>query len=194
VQFFLHRFKSLFFSAGTLLGFVLGILLGILLPQPYGIGLLALLGWVVIPVDLVSLLFGYNAITNQNGPGGFQWPQWAAWVRWGVVLYYVLFLVCYGWCSYRATRQTGAVRDGLLSVVWVALVTIISAIIPVVVTSMWPPQALIGQGSDLSALLFSLEGAVELCAFFALPLLAMALLAGLVGAGLSRLFSTQADR
>jgi hypothetical protein len=160
-----------------------------LLPQPYDIWLLVLLGWVVIPVDLISLLFGYNAIANQNGPGGFQWPQWAVWVRWGVVLYYVLFLVCYGWCSYRATRQTGAVGDGLLSVVWVALVTIISAIIPATLTIMWQNQVLFSQGSDLSTLLFSLEGAVELCAFFALPLLAMALLAGLVGSGLSRLFS-----
>jgi hypothetical protein len=196
VQIFFQHFKSLFFSAGTLLGLglALGILLGILLPQPYDIGMLVLLGWVAIPIDLVSLPFGYNAIANQNGPGGFQWPQWAVWVRWGVVLYYVLLLVCYGWCSYRATRQTGAVSDGLLSVVWVALVTIISAIIPVMVTSMWPPQAFIGQGSNLSTLLFSLEGAVELCALFALPLLAMALLAGLVGSGLGRLFSTQTDR
>ena len=78
--------------------------------------------------------------------------------------------------------------------VWAALVTIISAIISAVVTMMWPPQVLIGQGSDLSTLLFSLEGAVELCAVFALPLLAMALLAGLVGSGLGRLLSTQADR
>jgi hypothetical protein len=80
VQIVFQRFKSLFFSAGTLLGLVLGILLGILLPQPYDIGLLVLLGWVAIAVDLMSLPFGYNAITNQNGPGGFQWPQWAIWV------------------------------------------------------------------------------------------------------------------
>lgn len=156
--------------------------------------MLVLLGWLLIPIALMSLPFGYNAISNANGPGGFQWPQWAVWARWGVVLYYVLLLVSYGWCSYRATRLTGAVRDGLLSAVWVALVTIISAIIPAMVTSMWPPQALIGQGSNLSTLLFSLEGSAELCAFFALPLVVMALLAGLVGFWLGRLFSSQADR
>jgi hypothetical protein len=194
VQIFLPRFKSLFFSAGTLLGLVLGILLGILLPQPYDIGWLVLLGWFAIPVDLISLPFGYNAITNQNGPGGFQWPEWAVWVRWGVVLYYMLLLLCYVWYSYRATRQTGTVRDGLISVVWVALVTIISAIISATLTIMWQNQVPFSLGSDLSTLLFSLAGAVELCAFFALPLLAIALLAGLVGSGLSRLFSTQADR
>lgn len=156
--------------------------------------MLVLLGWFAIPIDLISLPFGYNAITNQNGPGGFQWPQWAVWVRWGVVLYYILLLVSYGWCSYRSTRKTDAVKDGLISAVWVALVTIISAIIPVMVIRMWPPQALIGQGNNLSTLLFSLKGSVELCAFFAIPLLVIALLAGLVGSWLGRLFSSQADR
>jgi hypothetical protein len=86
------------------------------------------------------------------------------------------------------------VRDGLISAVWVALVTIISAIISATLTILWPPQTLIIQGSNLSTLLFSLEGSVELCAFFAIPLLVMALLVGLVGSVLGRLFSTQADR
>lgn len=194
VHFLLHRFTSLFVSAGTLLGLVLGILLGILLPQPYDIGMLALLGWVAIPIDLISLPFGYNAITNQNGPGGYQWPQWAVWARWGVVLYYILLLVCYGWCSYRATRQTGSVGCGLLSVIWVALVTIISAIIAAAVTIMWPPQVLFGQRSELSTLLQFLQGAAQLCAIFALPLLAIALLVGLVGSVLGRLFWTHTDR
>jgi hypothetical protein len=111
----------------------------------------------------------------------------------GVVLYYVLLLVCYGWCSYQATRQTGVVGDGLLAVVWVALVTIISAIILAVVTMMWSNQVFFGQGGNLSTLLFSLQGAVELCAFLALPLLAMALVVGLGGSVLGRLFSSQAD-
>jgi hypothetical protein len=62
------------------------------------------------------------------------------------------------------------------------------------VTSMWPPQAFILQGSTLSTLLFSLKGAVELCAFIAIPFLVMALLAGLVGFWLGRLFSSEADR
>jgi hypothetical protein len=194
VQIFLQRFKSLFFSAETLLGLALGILLGILIPQPYYIGWFVLLGWFLIPIALMSLPFGYNAITDANGPGGYQWPQWAVWARWGVVLYYVLLLVSYGWCSYRSTRKTGTVRDGLLSAVWVALVTIISAIIPDMLTSMWPPQALIIQGSTLSTLLFSLKASVELSAFIAIPLVVLALLAGLVGSWLSRLFSTQADR
>ena len=110
VQIFFQRFKSLFFSAGTLLGLALGILLGTLMPQPYDIGWLVLLGWLLIPIALISLPFGYNAIANANGPGGFQWPQWAVWARWGVVLYYVLLLVSYGWCSYRATRQKGSVE------------------------------------------------------------------------------------
>jgi hypothetical protein len=187
VQIFLQHFKSLIFSAGTLPGVALGIVLGFLLPQPYGIGWLGLLGWFLIPVGIISLPFGYNAITNMNGPGGYQWPQWAVWARWGVVLYYVLLLVCYGWCSYRATRQTGSMRNGLLAAVWVALVTIIIAIIAATVTSMWPPQSLTGQGSNLSILLIFLKGAIELCALFALPLLAMALLAGLVGSWLGRL-------
>ena len=193
MQIFLQRFKSLFFSAWTLLGLALGILLGILMPQPYDIGWFVLLGWLLIPIALMSLPFGYNAIANANGPGGYQWPQWAVWARWGVVLYYVLLLVSYGWCSYRAMRQTGAVRDGLTSAVWVALVMIISAIIPVMVTSMWPPQMIIIHGSTLYTLLFSLESAVVLCAFIAIPLLIMALLAGLVGSWLARLFSIQAD-
>lgn len=192
MQISLQRLKSLFFSAGTLLGFALGIVLGILMPQPYDIGWLVLLGWFLIPIALISLPFGYNAIANANGPGGYQWPQWAIWARWGVVLYYALLLVSYGWCSYRVTRQTGAVKNGLISAVWVALVTIISAIIPFMVTSTWPPQAIIIQGSTLSALLFALAAAVVLCAFIAIPLLVMALLAGLVGAWLGRPFSTQA--
>ena len=55
-------------------------------------------------------------------------------------------------------------------------------------------QAFILQGSTLSTLLFSLEGAVELCAFIAIPFLVMALLAGLVGFWLGRRFSLEADR
>lgn len=100
VQFFLQRFTSLFFSAGTLLG--------ILLLQPYDIWLLVLLGWFAIPIDLLSLPFGYNSFANQND----QWPEWAVWIRWGVVFYYVLLLLCCGWCSYRTTRQTGAPVHG----------------------------------------------------------------------------------
>ena len=147
---------------------------------------------------LISLPFGYNSLAYPNGPNGpggnGDWPQWTIWGRWGVVLYYVLLLLCFAWCSYRATRQTGSVGNGLLAAGWVALLTIISAITPAVVMSLWVNQVFFGQEHFFSDLLFTLQAMIESCAFLLLPFLFMALLIGMLSSWLAKQISTQIDR
>ncbi len=172
----LQRLKALSHSAATPLGILLGIPLGILLEMPYSIGFFLLLGWVLIPLNFIKIVSGDSTLIHPFGLGGLQWPQWVIWGLRGVVLFYLLFLFCSGLCAYRATRHSGILADGLLSAAWVALVTLLTAILSATLAIQWE------QGHSLSVLLFHLGEAAQDCAFLLVPFYVMALLVGLAGA------------
>jgi hypothetical protein len=184
MAFFLQRLKPLAFSWKTPLGIILGIILGIFMGLPYYIFLFVLLGWIFIPSTLVQLLFGNDVITHSISSAGY--PAWVSWVEWGIVIFYILFLCCYGWCAYQATQRTGSVSAGIGSALWLAFVMILSAIIPSALTMMWC------QKDTLSTLPFYLGGTLVICSLFSIPLAIMALLTGYAGVLLGKRFYTKA--
>ena len=177
---FLQRLTSLAFSLETLMSIVLGVILGIFFGLPHYIWLFALVGWMLIPISLVQLVFGHDAITHSIGGGGIPNPDWVGWVNWGIVVFYLLFLCWYGGDAYRVTCQTGLVRDGIRSSLCSALVMLLSAILPATFMMMWL------QSSSFSSFLFYLGGALVLCFLFAIPLGVMALLTGYIGSWIGK--------
>ncbi len=183
MRFLLQRLDALVRSAGTPLGIFLGTLLGILMSMPYNIGIMVILGWLLIPLNFLTIVTGDSSLTHPFGVGGLQWPDWVIWGQRGVVLWYMLFLFCSGWCAYRATRQTGRLKDGVLHALWIAPVVLVSAIIPATLTSLFL------NGYSLSILLFFAGASAQTCALLLLPLAGVALIGGLVGTRLVRTFS-----
>lgn len=178
----LQRFIVLSRSAGTPLGIVLGIPLGILMGMPYNIWLMVIFGWVLTPLRFFQIISGDRSLLSPFGSEGLQWPEWVLWGYRGAVLWDLLFLFGSGWCAYQAIRHTDSKGERVLYALWLAPVTLMSAIIPSTLTS------LLMDGSPLSSLFFYWNGTLTTCAFLLLPFAGIALIGGLAGAELGRRF------
>jgi hypothetical protein len=161
--------RQMVVNPAAITGLFLGVISGVLLGHPH-FWMGALFGWFILPDETVSLLIR---------------GRWLASVELLQViasLYYPLALLCYGACAFRSAQQTHTLLDGRVSALLAASMTSLVAIIPTALTLM------VNHGNvTLSNLIPSVLFAFLLCAFLLLPSLALALLAGYVGARLGHL-------
>jgi hypothetical protein len=163
--------KKLIFWWAVISGVLPGTVLGIWMGQNHWIGLVAILGWFYLPAEI------YKIVTQVQFPSNpIERLQFFA------TLTYPLAFIFYLVCGYAVTRITGFIQHGLYSALLAAGFTALASIIPDALTMM------IVQGVSFTPVFLGdyTSASAEFSLIILLPLIALAAIAGYIGARAGR--------